>query len=82
MKTGLKDRYGSTDDPTGYEGQERPGSRMGFSYSAWSLGLGVVFLVALCVWVFARSGNNTDPAPRGSAGTGIVRESGPSSVKD
>lgn len=73
-----RDRYGATETTTEYEGQERPGSRKGLSLSVWAIVGLSVFLAAIFIWVWLQPPGGTDPAPGGSAGTGIVREPGPS----
>jgi hypothetical protein len=75
------DPYGSTETSTAYTGQERPASRSGYGRSAWALAFVTVFLVSLAAAVLLWPSHSTDPAPVGSAGTGIVREPSPASNK-
>lgn len=82
MEEHLKGNHGSTDAPTGYEGQEKPNSRTGFGYSAWALGLAAAFLATVCIWTMLETGDSIDPAPEGSAGSGIVQERVPAIVNE
>ncbi|HEX2148144.1 MAG TPA: hypothetical protein VHG11_10925 [Pseudorhizobium sp.] len=71
------DPYGAKDRETEYADQGRRRAGGGFARSAWAVAAIAVFLVGIFIWVATRPPGGTDPAPGGSPGTGVVRESGP-----
>lgn len=75
------DPYGSTEKTTAYEGQSKPGSKAGYSKSAWALGVAIAFLLFIVGWSMSQPGG-PDPAPAGSAANGIVRTPAPTGVKE
>jgi hypothetical protein len=72
---------GSINRTTEYSGQELPTSRFGRRRSIWALLIATILLVVVMWVAILHKGDSTDPAPSGSAGSGMVRESGPASNK-
>lgn len=62
------DNDNATQPETAYQGEEKPVSRKGTSLSFWGLVIAVVFIAALAIFAFSRSGSHTDPAPNGGMG--------------
>jgi len=55
---------------TAYQGEEKAVSDKGSSLSSWGLMVAVLFIAALAIFAFTRSGSHTDPAPNGGMSNG------------
>jgi hypothetical protein len=73
------DPYGSTETSTEYEGQRRAGRDGNFIKSGWIIALLAVAVAGILGYVAFGPQTTTDPAPNGSAASGIVEQSSPAS---
>lgn len=75
------DPYGSTEMSTEYDGQRRPGRDGNFIKSAWIIALPALIVACILGYVVFGPKTTTDPAPSGSAASGIVEQPPPASNK-
>ena len=64
------DNDDATVPETAYQDADKTLSSKATSLSSWGLLIAVLFIVAIGVFVFSRSGSHTDPAPNGGVGNG------------